>query len=49
MWVERIGLEHHGKATLRRGIFGDILAVDEDLAARGNATRRSGKATRMLI
>ena len=30
--VERVGLEHHGEAALRRADLGDVLAVDENLA-----------------
>ncbi len=33
MRIKRIGLEHHGKTTLGRGLFGGVLAVDDDFSA----------------
>ncbi|MNV31037.1 hypothetical protein D3C71_1223260 [compost metagenome] len=33
MRIERIGLEHHGKAALGRGLFGGVVAVDDYSAA----------------
>jgi hypothetical protein len=32
--IERVGLEHHGQAALGRRHVDDVLAVDQDLAAR---------------